>query len=76
MALVGPNSFMPLAARNFVQSQIAQTAPEAEVVSLEMAMKTVGIPALGIWDHILGPGAGLDCRDAFRRTKYQRRTRG
>ena len=25
-----------------------------------MAMKTVGIPALGIWSRILGPGAGLD----------------
>jgi hypothetical protein len=51
---------MPLAAGNFVQSHMAQTAPEAEVVSLEMAMKTMGTPALGIWDHILGPGAGLD----------------
>ena len=31
-----------------------------EIVSLEMAVRTLGIPALHVWDLILDRGAGLD----------------
>ena len=60
MALVGPHSFMPLAAKTRKQSCVSLSTTEAEIVSINLAMRTLGIPALHIWDLILERSVGLD----------------
>ena len=56
--------FMPLAAKCLGQSCVSHSAPEAEIVSIEMAIRTLGIPALHVWDRILGRGVGLDVMES------------
>ena len=60
MALVGPRSFMPLAAKTRKQNCVSHSTPEAEIVSITLAMRTVGVPALSIWDLLLDRDVGLD----------------
>jgi hypothetical protein len=60
LALVGPRSFMPLAAKTKKQSCVSHSTPEAEVVSLNLALRTLGMPAMTLWDLVLGRKAGLD----------------
>ena len=42
MALVGPRSFMPLAAKTKEQSCVSQSPPEAQIVSINVTMRTLG----------------------------------
>ena len=63
LALVGPRSFMPLAAKTKKQSCVSHSTPEAEIVSMNMAIRTLGIPALHVWDTLLGRKAGLDAME-------------
>ena len=51
---------MPLAAKTKKQSCVSHSTPEAEIVSINMAIRTLGIPALHVWDLILGRSVGLD----------------
>jgi hypothetical protein len=63
MALVGPRSFMPLAAKTKKQSCVSHSTLEAEIVSINLAMRTLGVPALSIWDLLLDRDVGLDVMD-------------
>ena len=54
MALVGPHSYFPLAAISKKQAATSHSSPEAELVALTMALKDEGIPALDLWEIILG----------------------
>jgi hypothetical protein len=60
LAIVGPQSFMPPAAKTNKQSCVSHSTPEAEIVSIDMAIRTLGIPALHVWDLVLGRSVGLD----------------
>ena len=50
---------MPLAAQTKKQSCVSHSTPEAEIVSMNMAVRTLGIPALHVWDTLLGRKVGL-----------------
>ena len=63
MALVGPRSFTPLAAKTNKRSCVPHSTPEAEIVSINLAMRTLGVPALSIWDLLLDRDVGLDVMD-------------
>ena len=52
--LIGPHSFFPLAAISKKQTATSHSSPEAELVALTMALKDEGIPALDLWEIILG----------------------
>ena len=57
LCLSGPNSFFPLAALSKKQTSIAHSTPEAEIVSVDTALKNLGVPSLSLWDHIMGHGS-------------------
>ena len=51
---------MALAAKTKKQSCVSHSTPEAEILSINLAMRTLGIAALNIWDMVLGSKAGVD----------------
>ena len=53
LALSGPNTCFPLAAKSQRQTAVAHSTPEAEIVSANHAVRTVGIPSLDLWEGIL-----------------------
>jgi hypothetical protein len=54
LCLVGPNTFMPLAAISKKQSCVSHSTPEAELVAVDLALRAEGLPALDVWEVILG----------------------
>jgi hypothetical protein len=50
---------MPLAAKTKKPSCVSHSTPEAEIVSINLAMRTLGIPALNILDMVLDREAGV-----------------
>ena len=53
LAMVGPNTFFPLAAKSQRQTAGAHSTPEAEIVSASHAVRAVGKPALDLWETVL-----------------------
>jgi len=53
LCLSGRNTFYPLAAVSKKQTCVSHSTPEAEIVAADTAIRTVGIPAMQLWDVIL-----------------------
>ena len=53
LALVGPNTLFPLAAKAQKQTAVAHSTVEAEIVSANLAVMTIGLPALDLWETAL-----------------------
>ena len=56
MALVGPQTFAPLAAISKGQSSVSHSSTESEIIALEYGLRTEGLPALDFWDAIFAAG--------------------
>ena len=56
LCLSGKNTFFPLAALSKKQTAKSHSTPEAEIVSADVAVRTIGLPALQLWDLVLGDG--------------------
>ena len=54
MCLLGPRSFMPLNALSKKQTSVSKSTPEAKIVSLDHAVYKLGLPALSMWEYMLG----------------------
>ncbi|CAE7710334.1 unnamed protein product [Symbiodinium sp. CCMP2592] len=54
MCLLGLRSFMPLNALSKKQTSVSKSTPEAEIVSLDHAVYKLGLPALSMWEYMLG----------------------
>ena len=54
MALVGPRALMPFAAKTQTQSCVSHPNQEAELVSVNLALRNLGMPALYVWGLLLG----------------------
>ena len=54
MCLVGPTSFMPLAAVSKKQTSVSKSTPEAEIVAIDHGLSKHALPALTLWENILG----------------------
>ena len=54
MCLLGPRSFMPLNALSKKQTSVSKSTPAAEIVSLDHAVYKLGLPALSMWEYLLG----------------------
>ena len=59
LAMVGPNTFFPLAAKAQKQTAVAHSTVEAEIVSAGFAVRTVGLPALDLWETVLRRSVAL-----------------
>ena len=54
IAITGPNTFFPLNGVSKKQSCVSHSTPEAEIVAADVAVRTEGLPALDLWETILG----------------------
>ena len=54
MCIVGPTSFVPLAAVSKKQTSVSKSTPEAEIVAIDHGLAKHAIPALSLWENILG----------------------
>ena len=54
LVLMGPNTFYPLTALSQKHGCTSHSTTEAEVVSLNTALRTIGLPSLDLWEVILG----------------------
>ena len=52
VALVGPNSYVPVSAWCKKQSVVSHSSTEAEIVSLDSALHQEGLPVLTFWEEI------------------------
>ena len=60
--VLGPASSFPIAVVCKRQSCVSHSTPEAEIVAMSSALRTVGLPAMFVWDVLL-PGAKLVVRE-------------
>jgi len=57
-AVVGPNTHVPLGHQCKKQTAVSRSTPEAEIVAADHALRTIGVPALDLWELLLGkPGS-------------------
>ena len=54
LALYGLHSFFPLGSVSKKQTCVSHSSVEAELVSCDFGVRAVGIPALDLWQTILG----------------------
>ena len=54
LALLGPSTVYPLAGQSKKQGCVSHFTPEAELVAADHALRTSGLPALEVWDLLLG----------------------
>ena len=54
LCIVGPHTFFPLASKSAKQTCVSYSTPEAELVSANAAVRILGIPALELWETVLG----------------------
>ena len=56
-ALVGPRSHVPLAGRCKAQTAVSHSSTESELVSADAGLKSIGLPALDLWEVLMGKPA-------------------
>ena len=54
LVLAGPNSYFPLGQVCKKQTAQSHSTPEAEIVALDAGVRAEGIPALDLWEVLLG----------------------
>ena len=54
LALIGPQTFFPLGWASRKQTIASHSSVEAEIVALSSALRHEGVPALDLWEKILG----------------------
>ena len=67
LALVGPNTYYPLAAFSKKQTSIAVSSTEAEVVCANVAARALGLASSALWSVL--QNAGGDTPSAITRLK-------
>ena len=50
LAMGGPDTFFPIQAISRKQTAVSHSTPEAEIVAADLAVRTIGIPSLSLWD--------------------------
>ena len=53
LTLSAPTSCFPLAAKSQKQTSVSHSTPEAEIVAANSAVRTIGFPALDLWESVL-----------------------
>ena len=51
--VIGPYTSFPLAAKSTKQSCRSHSTPEAEIVAMNASLRTIGLPALDLWEALL-----------------------
>jgi len=53
LEISGPDTKFPLQDQSKKQTAVSHSTPEAEIVAIDHALRTVGLPALQLWDVLL-----------------------
>ena len=53
LGLYGPDTRFPLQAQSTRQGCVSHSTTESEIVAADMALRTIGIPALELWSVVL-----------------------
>ena len=53
IALVGPNTSIPIASLCKKQTVVSHSSTESEIISMEIALRTEAIPVLSFWDLVI-----------------------
>ena len=53
LIMSGPSTYFPLSAKSAKQTSVSHSTPEAEIVSAALGIRTVGVPALDLWEFVL-----------------------
>ena len=53
LAIVGPNTFMPITSFAKRQTAVSHSTTESEMVSLEEGLRTEALPTLTFWEHVV-----------------------
>ena len=59
LCLMGPQTFVPIAAYCQRQTSVSKSTPEAEVVALHDGLTKQGIPGLVLWEEVKGQSVNL-----------------
>ena len=59
LCLMGPQTFVPIAAYCRKQTSVSKSTPEAEVVALRDGLTKQGIPGLVLWEEVKGQSVNL-----------------
>ena len=59
LCLMGPQTFVPIAAYCRKQTSVSKSTPEAEVVALHDGLTKQGIPGLVLWEEVKGQSVNL-----------------
>ena len=63
LCIRGPHTAFPIAAASRRQGCVSKSTPEAEIVSMDGAIRSMGIPSLSVWDTLqLGKAASMYTR--------------
>ena len=54
LGLAGPNTSFPLSAKAARQTSVSHSTVEAEIVAANTGVRTIGLPALDLWEVLLG----------------------
>ena len=66
LCLMGPNAYVPISCFCNKQGSISNSSTESELISLDAALRTEGIPALQLWDTVLEVFLSIDtCNFAY-----------
>ncbi len=53
LAIVRPNTFVPVTSFSKRQGAVSHSSTEAEIISLEEAVRSEGLSALTFWEHVV-----------------------
>ena len=59
----GPHTSFPISANSKRQSCVSKSTPEAEIVAMDFAIRSMGIPSLSLWDALLLGKRGIDVHE-------------
>jgi hypothetical protein len=55
LCMTGPHTFVPVSAISKKQDCISRSTAEAELIAVDVALRTIGIPAMDIWEKTIPP---------------------
>ena len=67
--MVGPTTFAPLGAVSKTQTAVSRSTTESEVIALDYAIRSEGLPALSFWDNVLPIFGSSDAPEGGNRRK-------
>ena len=63
LCICGPHTCFPIAANSKRQGCVSKSTPEAEIISMDFAIRSMGLPSLSLWDTLGFGKGGVDVHE-------------